>query len=143
VICSIASRVKKLAERIEFDEFMERASRGQAFLSQRCKLANPLPVKKLTIEIEGVGRNALTPRTRIFADGKQLPLIKSFSMKAQADSPFVDINLVQSTVVMEKTDKYEPVRVMGTKSIQEMVPHVVGQTVDIHWVKDYDERKSV
>jgi len=111
---SIASLVRKLAGNVVGKE-------EHVFAIQKCKLANPLPVKKLTIEIEGKG--ALSPRTRIFADGKQLPFIQHFSMDASVNSPCVDINMVQSTLVMkEKRSGYEP--------------EIIGQPIEINWVKD-------
>ena len=144
MIQSVASRVRKLAEDMELESFMKRVGEGKAFFSQRCKLASPLPVKRLTIEIEGIGKSAMTSRTRIFADGKQLPLIRSFSLDTRCDSAVANIKLTQSTVVMnekkiEAKNNYDSVKAVGKNHVIEMVPQVIERPIEIQWLHDYDD----
>lgn len=52
---SISEKLRKIASGLENDDFIEKCSKKEAYLSQRAELPNLYPVEKLTIEIEGYG----------------------------------------------------------------------------------------
>jgi hypothetical protein len=114
MIQSIASQIKKFAGDIDLKKWWDKLGKGQIFLSDHeyvndfCKLASPLQVKKLTIEIEGVGKNALSAKTRIIADGKQLGLISHLSIDADVNKPYVDIKMIRSTTKSKEGEKVIP-----------------------------------
>ena len=119
----ISDLFKKTAGKICKQEFKKRVAEHRDFYSRITELPDPFPVKKLTVEILGPSSlsKPVTSKVRIFADGRQLPMIQHFSLDASSDSAYADVRLVQSKLFREDG---------GFR--------VGNHSVNLNWVEDYD-----